>query len=87
MEKRDNYKTVKRVGFVLFLILIIAVIYVFYIKKMPTIYDEINITEEEYENFIESKSEAEESQENVTEEPASETPEENTARIRAFTNS
>lgn len=73
MKKVGNYKTVKIIGISLFLILVIAVLYVFNIKKMPTIYSELDITKKEYQNFIDSKTsekieENEEEKDNSSEE-------------------
>ena len=64
MKKVGDYKTVKIIGISLFVLLIIAVFYVFNIKKMPTIYKELEITKKEYQDFVDSKT----SEENTIEE-------------------
>lgn len=74
MKKVGNYKTVKIIGITLFLILLVAILYVFNIKKMPTIYNELEITKSEYENFIDSKTSDEKIEdENTTSEENTET--------------
>lgn len=67
MKKVGDYKMVKIIGISLFALLIIAVFYVFNIKKMPTIYNELDITKKEYQNFVDSKTSEENETENQTE--------------------
>ena len=67
MKKVGDYKMVKIIGISLFALLIIAVFYVFNIKKMPTIYNELDITKNEYQNFVDSKTSEENETENQTE--------------------
>ena len=52
MKKVGDYKMVKIIGISLFALLIIAVFYVFNIKKMPTIYNELDEVQTLDDNIV-----------------------------------